>query len=1673
MSKKLFRINRKVIVFTVVFSALLSLVIFRHNVFCFAVEKYINIKYRIEGGWDFGYDSIRLEKDRMVFANVVLKSQNDRIDFTVDRLELIVKNFSWFRFDIGLNAHSPLVNITKTVDGSGVSLANILNSSLGKVKVDVNQGLCRLIDQEDVTNVYFSLISDEKHRSLGAFYLSSNSNIESNANLMIKPYQWPQEFISEFEMQDVDVRWLSKLWAFFHVNSEKEWTIKKGSLDGRLWLGLTYEGKLNQTTASLSLSDFDATIETDGLAFAATHLDWEFSYPGGKKLPVDVDMWWQNSVLKSKVEGGSLSFSDPQTQLNFGISDILGEVNFSSFKDSDINLKGFLNHNGQSSPVVLNGNPSLVDKDTLDVDMKLFLEPVSNCSTHVNLSISVAEDDQYIVRGKLKDMGIEQVAMFQHIVGFSFPEVKDFNLQNGKITCELSLLFNHGRVDKLLLDNLVADELQVYWASEDVLGFCSNLAGSAQLDFNALPKFRFPSWEINLQSGDLVVGRETDHPVGISDINMQFFMCRDVFEPSWIKATYEGVEIAGDILGYYAEADVKLHVESSVDRLLQFCSDKVAGREAFQDHLVNLNIELKRRLGYWDVVGDVELDVKKDWIDQAKFGCQLSDKIMQNGLNSSLSVLNQSISKGWFKAEGTSCEFVKFINFCSGDEFLLEGIVSLDGTFDSKEIEFDVHTQYVNLFSSFADVRLNCSLDPDVVVASEGKFHYDTALGKWNGYFPLHKASISEKALELKFQETRADLYIDGTEIRFCDISCESEGLELQGEVAFDLAYPKGLVLKIVTNRIMGTVKQGENFLHHLSAFEGASLPFDGRISGSKESLSLVFDSTKEESSLEWESHLKLLHANYELQNNIVLRDLELDVDSNSVDKEVRLSNVRGRFASSHYENGYLINGKNVEIRYDDGIEEVLFDVRLENQVMDLIRLTGTYDGKERKFFFNEEVTHLFGLRPKETTLILNEAFYPEVASCTFEMPLNEMGHYKQLLADFHLIESDGLQENFSFYPMEGVLVGQLQLENALWKLHVKGSELVLDENRSVNFLLDAEKRKEGFFISDCSFGDFHLVGDVVHSGSDYVVENMVVSSSKSVAHFKPGKIDFKAKRAHLPIEQATVDIREVGDIEGVLDVKGDVEIDFGFKTTDRFVTASVMIDSADIANTGMKLTTPRRVNVEYSPERGIFIEDSNFLLRNEDVTFNLAVPTLIILPQEGIMQGYRVVVSASNEAIDYLEKKKKHFNLEEDFLFPKHKSGDTTLLFDFELTKDYFQVGGMLDEGVYHWRGTDYTISGLTFHYDTKHLDVYAQTPWMGQNFGVNFRILPYDEFDTSIEVVQMVNGEVLDQKKPALLVDCHLKGPEGITIQKIEGSAFGLDFHFLPHQKMYDEGALPFLGTIRVDAEKLLPICGPDLKQFIEELQIKKGYELRGELTLLKDNWNASFFEGYLYGKDFDLLGYQFKTFFSSIRMDNHSVYIRDLKIIDDAVAVDIGEMKMGEASDGDWRAQIPNITITDLRPSLLKKRHQTYQRLKPFHIKNMVFQDVVGNLSDVKTFTGKGHMEFVNTFKQGGHNLLDIPIEIISRLGLDMVLLVPIQGEIDYVLRDGKVVFTKLKNSFSESKRSYFYLWNKSESYVDFSGNMHIDIRMKQYVLLKFTELFVLSINGTLDQPRVSLK
>ena len=225
-------------------------------------------------------------------------------------------------------------------------------------------------------------------------------------------------------------------------------------------------------------------------------------------------------------------------------------------------------------------------------------------------------------------------------------------------------------------------------------------------------------------------------------------------------------------------------------------------------------------------------------------------------------------------------------------------------------------------------------------------------------------------------------------------------------------------------------------------------------------------------------------------------------------------------------------------------------------------------------------------------------------------------------------------------------------------------------------------------------------------------------------------------------------------------------------------------------------------------------------------------------------------------------------------------------------------------------------------------------------------------------------------------------------------------------------------------------------------------------------------------LKGKNFQLMGSVMETLLSEIHIQPNHIELNHFNLSDASGMFSMDTIQLCQNDNKEWELSIPDVTITDFRPSLLKKIGQYPTRIKPLTIRNLHCYNIRGTLGDGESFTGKGALNFINTFKRDYH-LLDIPFDILGRLGLDMGLLVPVRGDLEFVFIDGRVYLTNLKGSYSEGKRSQFFLSPIEHSYLDFEGNLNINIKMKQYVLLKVTEPFTLNIGGTFENPKYGLR
>ena len=92
-----------------------------------------------------------------------------------------------------------------------------------------------------------------------------------------------------------------------------------------------------------------------------------------------------------------------------------------------------------------------------------------------------------------------------------------------------------------------------------------------------------------------------------------------------------------------------------------------------------------------------------------------------------------------------------------------------------------------------------------------------------------------------------------------------------------------------------------------------------------------------------------------------------------------------------------------------------------------------------------------------------------------------------------------------------------------------------------------------------------------------------------------------------------------------------------------------------------------------------------------------------------------------------------------------------------------------------------------------------------------------------------------------------------------------------------------------------------------------------------------------------------------------------------------------------------------IMNLRPCLLAKKGERKKVVNPFLLKTIDITDIHGDLADLDTLKGKGYLKFINSFERQTNPIFDFAKEIIGRIGLDPVLMIPVErGDVFYISR-----------------------------------------------------------------------
>ncbi|MCX6989532.1 MAG: hypothetical protein NTX49_00465 [Chlamydiae bacterium] len=405
-------------------------------------------------------------------------------------------------------------------------------------------------------------------------------------------------------------------------------------------------------------------------------------------------------------------------------------------------------------------------------------------------------------------------------------------------------------------------------------------------------------------------------------------------------------------------------------------------------------------------------------------------------------------------------------------------------------------------------------------------------------------------------------------------------------------------------------------------------------------------------------------------------------------------------------------------------------------------------------------------------------------------------------------------------------------------------------------------------------------------------------------------------------------------------------------------------------------------------------------------------------------------------------------------------KDGDWELSGDVKISKGELEAQLALKPGVYVAGGKDYNlidpraqISATSLHLRAKML--------MGQ---VPVFCDVQKEFSKDAPLYVLMRQSL---ESEGLKILCKEKKGTYEPL-RIEGKLLGLEANLQKSQHISDGS---FFGFVKIDFTNASSLLSQKVKEIVSTMKLGSGYTMQGHFFLPENEEQEFAFQGDIKAEKCQLLGFTLQSLQVKANISPEKVSLEDIKIEDPCGQLSIKTCQVDkDPFTNKWTLSMPLGHIREFRPSLLIVNGKKSAE-KPFVLKNLSVYDFRGVVGDKKSFTGNGALQFINSNKKE-FSLLDIPLEMIKDLGLDTGLLTPICGEADFTIGKGRCLFLELKNSYSESRRSEFFLSGDTAAYIDFEGNWHVDLKMKQHVLLKWSESLLVSIRGTLEKPKYSL-
>lgn len=1369
-----------------------------------------------------------------------------------------------------------------------------------------------------------------------------------------------------------------------------------------------------------------------------------------------------------------------------------GKILFANRNPSKFNFEGEVEQSGQCTQFSMDGQGYFTNPRG---DIQVKFQNKQERQAGLRISLDPQPNDLYKVFAQVENFTLPEISIFKTLFDPLYPEIKTLDFKEGQVDAKMHLFMKKRQISKLNMDHFSVKKISIgplyHLKSTNQL----NAHGNFSIDLSKDSPLKNLNGEVEFKAKAIEIpGHQIEEVEGASQVE------EGKLKTSKIKASFSGIETYFDWQLDRKNEPLFLRLKGSGERFFDFIPKKISSCYEkdlnHQDLIFKIRGNIEKKGGHLVascLINHADLidfgfsfsKENKTWFSSKETDLFFRSFISQIKIAPTLSRLERPklnafrIDEGWFRAKKLPVEKYLSPLVFKNSTINCSGETDIEGTFNSDTIVLN-YSNYHFLVDHF-DVEIEIEDSGK----EGGKHFYNLATGAHFGSVFVPTGTCLLKGSHLIFNDLNGTAHITSNRIYLPKLTSTSRQIELNGNVTIDFPGNGYFTLLVKEPDLKGNLTAFKAFIKVFGDSILDTLPLKGQI---KINPNYGYFLLKKEGEYiqELDVQGELTQGATLLENSFSIFNLESDFGYNSKESLFQLKNLRGQWKQPKG-SPLLLQSHFFQLHLNSQTPSP-FDLRIKDTYKDQARLKGklsligTSNQPSIKIILDAPKNHIGNVALNRANLTLNQGL--EYFHLDFTTDLNLFGQdlmlFNQMFPHQMLSTALLLKEK----ELHGKVSGQWIYNRSEEKhqFFAWGDQVRLGGKTACPFHLKGHSHKGFIYLDQFQYQKYRGSFKLEEKPLSYLIHDFRIQEEDSLYLDLSGtycKIfnTFKTHIHKLNCQLEAFSKRGLPNIEclGKVDLKGTFEGGFfkkgwSFELGLNGATSGLKISDFLFESNPIELKLQMRPNCyNFHYLKGDLKKAYHHLLPLSFIIHNLEFKS-----NQGLSHLEKLDFKLPCQNLDSVEqilKDKIDLSLPADLLKIK-ANGDIEGSLTYYPIQNPYALRLTLKDDSYTFKNKTFNLEDLYLKYGNKGILIGGKVHYQNKPYWIDVQRDFCMPDLLSCALFEKNPSQYSKDQNPHVTLKSSLQKKGPLLFQSLHGSIGGIKVDFVHRPEKDTLAHRVFMGQVQVKGGEFLNRLSFSTAQLLKKFGVGCGYFLSGQLSLNPHDYNTFLFEGLLGGRDFNFLGYEFKSLSSTVHLNSNELLIKDLKLSDLSGEGHVREIKI-KKEEGLYKLHLPHMTLKNFKPSLLHAKGEGPIKHKPLIIESLELNDLKGNLHDPKTLTGSGSLQFLKSPKKQS-SLLNIPGHILSKIGLDLTMLNPVEGRVLYEIKDEKIQLNRFVEVYSHDRNCHFQLAKSQPgSYIDFDGKLNVRIKMKQYVLLKFTEPFIISIQGNVFNPKYSFR